>query len=353
MTSRGRAGRAAIAVVAALIAAWILASPGPAGAQSTSVGPSSQDEQDDAEPPHPSAVAMPPTAAAPAFPPPLAPVAPAPGVPPAPPSPPAVQTDVEVPHRAVTEDPWPRAAIHRPLTLPQGMSSLDALVEAVRPSPDYLVAGPTGPLPFSSYATLGVGAAFGVTNRLELDLLWPRLFCVSDGTASGCDATNRHNGAGASASYALHRGSTFHLAARGGATIVLSSPLVLQWSGGVSMKVVAGEQLAIFSSVSVRRMIDPPAWAGPSLLIATWTTRLDLQLTDEWLLYAGAYPWGPLADLGQGVELGIFGGIAYTYSPNAEVTVAAADGFLLMPPPAWNHFVPESTTTLSLVYWNR
>ena len=107
----------------------------------------------------------------------------------------------------------------------------------------------------------------------------------------------------------------------------------------------------VTSSFAVRRAISPPASRGPNLLLGYWTTGLNFQLTEQWLVFADVDPWGSLGDLGEGIELSAFGGTSFTFNHNAQVTFEAGNSFIVDPPPRWNRFVPESFATLSLVFW--
>jgi hypothetical protein len=283
------------------------------------------------------------------------------------PSPPQVEAAPEVP---APPPPWPAASVPvppaptetsifiawpveyvlRPQTLPARVTEVGALARAFRPQSGELTTASGMPYTFHSTLTLGLWARTGLTDRVEVGMSAPRVFCLSRAEPSGCNEINRYNGTGPSLSYGLLRARAVQFKLFAGLEIVRSSmPMTWAWIAGGRAKILMGTVLAVEMALSFDRRISPGASEPKNATNASSILELNLQAKRRLNLFAGLNPFAPLDHLGE-AALALWGGAAWTFKNLSEV-VAAAGTHNVLANRAWSNSVPGTFYTLSLLFW--
>jgi hypothetical protein len=246
---------------------------------------------------------------------------------------------------------WPVESILRPQTLPRGMFQLDITGQGTIPNHRDNV-DPVSHYAYQFYPAfqLGLSLAGGVTDRLQLDIGYPRVLCLSQNQPSACDPTNHFGGAGGGATYGFLRRDRVQGAISGELQVERSSPLELQWSVSAWFKLTAPPRLAFSLTVSAQRAINPPVQD-----LAPWTYgQVDLGLTVQAMrrlaVYADLIPWAPVGRVGDGVALEVHGGGSYTVSRELQIGVEWGSSNV-MSNPSWNQMVPAWFVNADLVWW--
>ncbi len=250
-----------------------------------------------------------------------------------------------------TQARWPLAYVDRPQTLPGGMFEVGATALANVPNqPDNISPITGNAYRFQPSLSLGVALSAGLTDRLQVGVAHPRLLCFGDTRESACNPTNRNSGLGAGLGYGFLRGRQVQGEASAGVVVTRSSPFELSWQAGAAFKFVVPGLLDVWLSGTLRRAIDPPVQDLVPDTFATVDAGLDLQVTQQLLMFLHVDPWAPVARLSDGVALEVRGGASYTFSRHSQLALSAGS-YNVLSNPRWNTNVPEWFTLLSLVSW--
>lgn len=275
----------------------------------------------------------------------------APEVPTSPPAQPAASVPIPPP----PSEPsifitWPVEYVLRPQTLPAGVMEVGTVARAFRPQSGELTTADGMPYTFHSTLTMGLWARAGVTDRLDVGLSAPRVFCLSRAEPSGCSDINRHNGTGPSLAYGLLRARAVQLKLFAGLAIARSSmPMTWAWNAGGRAKILLGTILAVEMALAFDRRISPRPSEAKNSTNASSIFELNLQAHRQLNLFAGLNPYAPLGHLGESA-LALWGGASWAFKNLSEV-VASAGTTNVLANRAWSNSVPGTFYTLALLFW--
>ena len=246
------------------------------------------------------------------------------------------------------EEKWPVEYVLRPQTLPGG---------ALRPaiSGDYFEpqAGPLytpsgNPYTFHPSLTVGASVTYGATDRLQLGVLAPRLFCFDGSQPSGCNDLNRANGSGVSVGYGLVRTRPFQLETVTSFSVWRTDPLTLEWAVSLRGKVLFGEVVALELEAAASRPFDANPAYHPYLQF-TGVTDLNVQLTRHLLVYADLDPYAPAGRLDDPAVEGL-AGMSWTFEDRADLSLRAGV-YDLFGARAWQNSVPGTFYVFTLGFF--
>jgi hypothetical protein len=268
-------------------------------------------------------------------------VAPSPGqAAPAPASPAAVDAE-KAGASAPPFDPWPLAAVDRPLTLPQGMAAA-SFASASYWSPS---------IPERSY--FGPTASFALHDRVQLDGGLPFAVCWDRGSRA-CLGSSPLDRVFLGVAFALRRREGASLAAGVVGSIErYNAPSEHRTSVWLTGKRTWFHRLALLGRAELsvgweHRLVVPTMAAdpfAPRQLNQTrlyWTEEIEWQVIDQLMVYAYGNPYRPIGAPGdESWATRVGGGLVLSVSPRWSLAASCAVENI-MPVRSWQ-YVPNAT----------